>query len=201
MEIFLVILFFSLFIGAIILVIRWALKINKKRILLLEEYAKSKGLEHSTTKYFFSKLNQIKGEIDGIAIEINERMVGSGKNQQLVTDVIVHSNFNFNFKIGTEHLFSKAGKIFGINDIQLGDPEIDKKFLFKSSDEERFKQMMNYEMQHKLAGLGKSLKASINCENGKITYSIYGALAKQSNLENMEEVRVFIFNLMRVKIY
>ncbi|MCB0297643.1 MAG: DUF3137 domain-containing protein [Calditrichaeota bacterium] len=47
----------------------------------------------------------------------------------------------FRFKIYPESLFSQIGKTFGMQDVRIGVPEFDEKFIIKGSDEQKLQQL------------------------------------------------------------
>lgn len=48
---------------------------------------------------------------------------------------------DFTFKIAKEHAGHKFGKLFGMQDIEVGYPDFDKRFVIKGSDERKLKRM------------------------------------------------------------
>ncbi len=68
-----------------------------------------------------------------------------GKHPTLYTRLFFHLPRMpaLSVRIYPEHFFSKIGKFFGGQDIQLGDPNFDEKFMIKGSDEARVKEFLS----------------------------------------------------------
>ena len=129
MQYLAIVAFFVVLIGAIVWLIKFGKKINARKRLLFVEYAQKKGLTHSSTKHFLHTLNTIDGTMNDCHFQIYEQIEGSGKHQHVVAYIkFYNSPLNFDFKISKEHLFSKAGKMFGKQDIQMGNEEFDNLF-------------------------------------------------------------------------
>jgi len=50
---------------------------------------------------------------------------------------------NFRFKIYRSGLFSKIGKFFGMQDVEVGFPEFDEEFIIKGNDTEKIKRLFS----------------------------------------------------------
>lgn len=192
--------------GLFTLIIVWAVKhtkkTNQRKNEMYSQFALKRGLEHTTSKYFMAQLHNVEGTIDGFNVQIFEKMEGSSKSKQVMTRIIFSNPpFDFDFKIGKEHIFSKTGKMLGLKDVEFDNPEFDKKFLMKSKDETKFKSLMNHNMQHELAAIEKDLKAAIRHSHGTLTYVNYGPLVKEEQFQSFERVLDYMFRLMKEKYY
>ncbi len=198
MEIVVLVGFFALLIGIIVLSVRFVKKQNNKKIELFKDWALRLNLQHEHKKQLLAKLNTLSGELDGVPVVIYEHIVGSGKNQVLYTTINFAPNpFDFDFRIGKEGFFSKVGKAFGGKDIEFGDEEFDKKFLLKSKEESRFRSLMDFRMQGELRTIEKQLKGNILSTNAGFTYSLVGGFSKQAKLEEFEKVMSFMRTLIK----
>lgn len=63
----------------------------------------------------------------------------------------------FRFELSREELAHGIGKLFGMQDVQIGDKTIDKMFLIKASDEEKLKKLLADEELRKLLATEKDL--------------------------------------------
>ncbi len=200
MEIVILVGFFALLIGVIVLSIRFVKKQNNKKIVLFQEWALRLNLQHEHKKQLLAKLNTLSGELDGVPVVIYEHIVGSGKNQVLYTTVTFAPNpFDFDFRIGKEGFFSKVGKSFGAKDIEFGDEEFDKTFLLKSKEEGKFRSLIDFRMQQELREIETSLAGTIASANGGFTYSIMGGFTKEEKIAEFENVLNFMRLLIRNK--
>lgn len=199
--ILIVVLFFGVLIGIVVLTIRWAIKQNKKKTLIFTEFAKEHNLQYSFSKYMFATLNSVQGEYNGVQLNIYEKMVGSGKNQHVVTTfTLASSGLNFDFSIGKEQFFSKTGKLLGFKDIEFGDAAFDKAFLMKSKSEDEFRSLMNYENQARLTAIKDDLAGTISCKDGLLSYSITGVLGHKKNREKFMNVLQFAIDLTKTRL-
>lgn len=197
MEYVILIGFFGGLIALIVWGIKYGKKVNARKQLLFKEFAQNRGLTHSTTKHFLNVLNTVDGTINGCNFHLNEVIEGSGKHQHVVAYIkFYNSPINFDFKIGKEHIFSKAGKMLGMQDIEMGDYEFDKRFLLKSKSENEFRNLMTYEIQGELKQLDKDLKSSIIQKDGVLTYSLHGGLVNEKIFKSTERVIDFMVKLM-----
>src|SRR5690554_4569452 len=152
MDHFLPLLVIILGIGILIAIIVWLMqrqkKLNKRKHLFYSEFADKHNLRHTSDKYMMTMLNIVQGNWNGYPFAVFEEMQGSGNSKQVYTYAIFENvRFDFNFKMGKEHLFSKTEKILGLKGIEFGDAEFDKKFLIKSNDEDKFRTFFNYQLQ------------------------------------------------------
>lgn len=178
-------------------VIRYTKKTNALKTKFFGDLALKHGFNHTTSKYMLTVLNTVNGTWNGMAFSVFEKMEGSGKNRSIVTRAAIENvPFDYNFRIGKEHLFSKAGKLFGLKDIEFGDAEFDRKFLIKSDNEEKFRAFFNYKLQGQLKELKNDLTASVRVQDGQMTYISYGPLLKDKAFESFEKVLGFMFSLL-----
>ena len=200
-PILIVVLFFLVLVGILVLTFRYAIKQNKKKTLIFTEFAKEHNLEYTFSKYMFATLNSVQGAYKGIHLNIYEKMVGSGKNRHVVTTAtIANGNMTFDFSIGKEQFFSKTGKLLGFKDIEFGDAAFDKAFLLKSKSEDEFRSLMNYENQAKLTGIKDDLAGTIHCKDGMLSYSITGVLGYRKNREKFMNVLQFMIDLTNTRM-
>ncbi|MBD3637990.1 MAG: hypothetical protein HUJ25_11600 [Crocinitomicaceae bacterium] len=187
--------------GLLVAIIVWAVKytkkINKRKERFYSEFAQKHGLQHSSSKYMMAMLNVVQGTYKGSPFTVFEKMEGSGKNKSVVTRASFENvPFDYDFKIGKEHIFSKAGKLLGMKDIEFGDEEFDKKFLIKSKDEEKFRAFFNYKLQGALKELKSDLASSIRVSDGTMTYMHYGPLPNEKTFRSFERVVDFMILLI-----
>lgn len=198
MEIAVLIIALLLFVGLIVLLFRWVIRVNKKKVIMFQEWAQQLGLQHTQSKYMMNRLNDLQGQIDGLDVHIYEKIVGSGKHQTVVCNFSISpSPFNFDFRIGKEHFFSKTGKLLGMKDVEIGDEKFDKIFLLKSKDESQLKSVINYKIQGELMQVKDDLKSSIYANSEAVTYATIQPVTKQAHLASFEQVLRFAINLIK----
>lgn len=186
----------ALFVLLIVWAVKYTKKINARKKAMYEQLAQRLGLVHTETKYLMAKLNNLAGEYRGMKVAIWEKMEGSGKNRTVVTRILITApGFDFDFKIGKEHFFTKIGKALGMKDIEFGDPEFDKKFLLKSDNEEKFRRLITPNIQHEIRNLGSDIRSSIRMQKGEFSYMNYGPLANEKQFKSFEKILDFMLML------
>lgn len=66
--------------------------------------------------------------------------------------VRIKSNDNFRFELYRQSLLSSISKIFGAQDIKIGDPDFDKSFILKTNDEHKLKAfLLNPSLRNQIA--------------------------------------------------
>jgi len=85
---------------------------------------------------------RLNGNRDGVPVDIDVVMRGSGKNKQVFTRATSPSPIQLpkGLKVTKEHLFDGFTKFLGGQDIEIGLPSIDDKLLIKGRDEEEVRQ-------------------------------------------------------------
>ena len=187
----------GLFVGIIVWAVKYSKKVNARKGKLYGAFAEKHGLQHNSNKYMLNVLNTVEGTWKDYPFKVYEQIVGSGKNKTVMTYAVIGNlPFDYDFKIGKEHLFSKAGKALGLRDIEFGDAEFDKKFLIKAKDEEKFRAFFNYKLQDELKQIKDDLRSSIRMNDGTLTYANYGPLANEKAFTSFEKIVGFMFALV-----
>ena len=200
MPVVVIIVSFSVVIGLIVFIFRYTRQKNKEKNKLYNDLALRLNLEYTESKNFLVMLPHVSGQLNGSYVEIYEKIVGSGKNQTVYTNVHFHNSpHSFQFRIGKEHFFSKMGKKLGFNDIEFDNLELDKKILFKSMDEEQFRRLMDYKLLYALEGIADGLRGTIYNDNNLLTYSFAGVVNKTDKMTQLENVIKFMGSLAQKK--
>lgn len=126
-------------------------------------------LAHEPYRLVFKK-PVLKGNFKGYHLKIIEKSVGSGEDHQTLTIIQINPSTSNNFSITREDFFTKAGKIFGVHDIQIGDALLDKKFFFTSEDRELLRQVFDQTTIDKMKLIQKDFKGSIQNKSSKLEY-------------------------------
>ena len=103
----------------------------------------------------------LKGNFKGYYLKILEKNVGSGDDHQTLTIIQINPSTSNNFSITREDFFTKAGKVFGVHDIQIDDALLDKKFFFTSEDRALLRQVFDQTTIDKMKLIQKDFKKGI----------------------------------------
>ncbi len=176
-----------LFLGFLAIFVR---KKNAKKETQFKDLANRYQLEYYKTKSFFEGQKfQLKGQYKGIPIEIYEKVKGSGKQKVRYTIIKIESkDFGFKFSIGKENFLTRMGKWIGFNDIEFQDHELDRTFLFKSKDEQRFRSLINQEILAELSRIKESMKGAITFKDSALEYAVAHEMVDDLKRSQFEEV-------------
>ncbi len=90
---------------------------------------------------------------------------GMAKNDQTAIDVEYKANGNFKFAIHPQNWLDGFGKLLGMQDIVVGQPEFDKHFIVKSNDEKLVKQYFKDTVLAKQLLDEPTIQLWANCDN------------------------------------
>ncbi len=118
-------------IGFVIALIVWGAKHQKSIRENWANFARRYNLQYAGTTY-----GGLHGWFGAAQIRMNTITRGSGKNRSTYTQF--HATIGAPMPAGLilykEGFFSKLGKVFGGEDVQVGDPAIDNAFIIKATD-------------------------------------------------------------------
>ncbi len=88
-------------------------------------------------KPFMNNFPRIKGTLMGRDFHLHIYTKGSGKNKRtfMTFTLSVANKYEYTLTLYKERLWSKIGKMVGMQDIEVGDPPFDKNFIVKSNDD------------------------------------------------------------------
>jgi hypothetical protein len=85
----------------------------------------------------------LTGNLGGLPITIDTYVVRSGKNSTTYTRYLVgYQPLGFDLRLKREHAFSSITKMFGQQDVQIGDDLFDDAFIVKTSDPARARALL-----------------------------------------------------------
>jgi hypothetical protein len=103
----------------------------------------------------------------------------------------VSNDNNFRFKIEQQGLKHQIGKLFGTQDIVVGQPDVDKKYLIQSNNEEKVKEMLKQSelstalLRHPVANFEiKENKIGVTRET-VLRLDVEGAITEPSILQSL----------------
>jgi hypothetical protein len=130
-----------LFIGFIIILLIIS---DLKRKLSAREFlrlAQKLGMECNAPPGFLAKFPEINGVYQNFPVRIYmfTEKIGEGKSRIIrihtAIEVKINNPFGFKLDIYEEGLFSKIYKVFGMQDIIIGNDKFDKEYIVKSNNE------------------------------------------------------------------
>ncbi len=183
--------------GLIYLLVRLTQRLNKKKLAFYQTLSAELNMEHTVEKQFTTKLNTLTGQQNGRPVQITERIIGAGKHQTIQTFVeFKPSPFDFEFTISKEHFFSKIGRKMGLKDIEFDDFDLDRTFLLKSKDEEKFKALLDYRMQAALKEIDEPLKGTIRSTDKAFEYHLLSTAYDEDAANRLKSIMAFMQRLI-----
>jgi len=125
-----------IFVGVIVLVVAIAYFRRQARQRAWSELADRTGLTFESDGWFGT--SRVTGVYRGHQLTLDTfRRGSSGKNSTTYTRIVLFVNNQSNLYLALYHegVFSKIGKFFGMQDIQVGDIELDRRFIIKGKPE------------------------------------------------------------------
>lgn len=158
--------------------------------------ARNLGLHYnkpsSNWDFIWGKYPTIEGNIKGIPFYGYMYSKGSGKNQVTYTAfTLTLEGKNLTGKSLTvykEGFFSKIGKAFGGQDIQIGNEDFDKNYIIKSNDEFFAKKALHLKVRQILLRKMPNMGGVLLLEGNKLNYDAVTTLVNDSKREDWEAV-------------
>lgn len=188
-------------IGIAILIVVLGKKAKSKRLkdkyydALCSKYEFKKFV--GATSAFSGKLFTAEGEHKGLDFKITEVIRKSGSSKKVFTNVEVIHHSGFDFRIAKETFFTHLIKYVGVTDIEFEDVELDKTYLFKSSDESSFREFMKPDILALLLSSAKNFNGLLEAKDNKLTYTVQSTLSDESMLEEIEAMMFLILTMKR----
>lgn len=111
----------------------------------------------SSNSFWAANYPKLQGLIKGKSFLLQMYAVRSGKTTIIYTTARLYCNAPVTFRITREGFLSGIGKAFGMQDIEIGDPEIDDAYIIKCSD----KELPAHLFDQRISALFKSVKGEI----------------------------------------
>ncbi len=95
----------------------------------------------------FWRGNKVQARVKQWTVTLDIYTVSSGHSHQNFTRLrapYVNAD-GFRFLVYRAGFFTDLGKMFGMQDVEIGSPEFDREFVIKGSDEARLRQFFSYE--------------------------------------------------------
>lgn len=130
---------------------------------------------------FRRELPFLSGKYKNHVLTIRTEMRGSGKSRKAYSILELNvPGVNTSYGIYKEGLFSKIGKVLGMQDIQTGFDEFDRKFLLQSSDPDKAIRVFDMNLCGKITDTFDSMESGIYLKNSIISYSEPGYINKEA---------------------
>lgn len=130
-------------VGVIVLAVGISYYRRQARQRAWSELAVRTGLTCEPGSFF--RPPYVTGVYRGHQLTLDTFTRGSGKSSTTYTRIVlfVNNQSNLYLALYEESIFSKIGKFFGAQDIQVGDEEIDRRFIIKGRPEDSVVRLLN----------------------------------------------------------
>ncbi len=137
---------------------------------------------------FVGKTFKLRGEIDNNSFTLEEEIRRMGKRRVYHTVVRFENSPGFDFKIGKENFFTRLGKLIGFKDIEFENHQIDRSYLFKSKNEEKFRAFITDEILYDLGRIKERFNGSIHADSSSLYYEFQGQIMSEEIFEDIEVI-------------
>jgi len=132
------------------------------------------------------------GQFHGRPVRIHSYTTGSGKHRTTwcAISLTTRTPPDFSLKISRENLFTKAGRLFGMEDVTTGDPAFDEKFYVKSKQASYLRAALLPEVRMRLLDAlarHRSL-GTFTAEAGEVKYAEMGTFANAKILDRFPDM-------------
>jgi hypothetical protein len=159
--------------------------ISQKKALT-ELYQQQAAKRNGQVKRFLLIFPKLILYDQGTQILINQ--TSGGKNSPPVTSLecTLNSMADYSISIGPEHVFTRIGKGFGMQDILIGNPEFDESFLIQGSDEGTVRAFLAPEIQERVLRLAEK-SPIIKIQKKAFSFRVSGRLRTERQLDQFIE--------------
>lgn len=172
LAIIIVLIFIGAFIWFIIWLMRWQRNKVWNHMGLIADFVNIE-LPGREEKKFMKPLPYLSGKYKNRTLSIHSEMRGSGKHRHYVTILRLAANAHSDntITIWREGFFSKIGKALGMQDIQTGFEEFDKKFILRSNNPDFAMKVMNQKVCDKFVEMQKQVQSNLYFDKGNFSYT------------------------------
>jgi len=132
----------------------------------------------------------LEGNYSGYLVKISNIYHGSGKNKTVYTRFDIHFPYacSFDFSISKQNFFSGIGlALTGTKDIEIGDPDFDKRYVIKGSNEETIKSYFNNSMIKSFINRLFDYNKNSSVDQNGVHLEIRGRLTEYSEIREILE--------------
>lgn len=159
---------------------------KRRRTMDLERVGKALGLQFG--KNSATNTPELRGMLDGVRVTLETIVDKRGKGQATYTAVTARINGSLpsQMKIRHEGLFQKVGKVFGGEDIQVGDEALDGHFIFTGGHPRKIRELVTTPAVKSALLTVHQFSKSLRVEHGEV------CLNEQAIGEDREKITRFI---------
>jgi hypothetical protein len=197
-----------LFVGVFALVIGLARRQQRRGRANLAKLAQELGLPAPIVPQgFWAALKAIElgGNHRGRLLRIYNYTTGSGKNRTTwcALALSVSNPSKLTLGVSRENVFTRVGRVFGVDDVATGDKAFDEQFYVKSNDPAYVRAALLPEIRERIAAVAKDgARGTISVDGNEIKYSEVGTFASDKvcgRFPSLVEVAVLLAEVVEAK--
>ncbi len=122
------------------------------------------------------------GDVRGRHLRVYNYSTGSGKNRTTwcALALAVRNPGNLTLRVSRENMFTRAGRIFGVDDVATGDASFDKEFYVKSNDPAYVHAAFLPEVRSQISqAWNQGARGTMRIEGGEIKYAETGSFSSR----------------------
>ncbi|HEX3046981.1 MAG TPA: DUF3137 domain-containing protein [Bacillota bacterium] len=146
----------------------------------------------------FWKGDRVEARVGEWTLVLDTYTVSDGKTSHTFTRMRAPycNPDGFRFKIYRKGLFSELGKLFGMQDIEIGDPEFDRDFIIKGNDEAKVRELFAAQGIRELIQAQPSIHLEVKDDEGafrgrfpegvdELYFQVHGVLKDLERLKDL----------------
>ena len=190
----------GIFVLIVVLGFIWQRKIDTSKENVYIDFAHKYDLEILTAD-LRDHFMHLTGEIDGLKFELKEEKSGSSQDSATWTYVrFLDCPIDFDFQISCENMLMQIfEKLTDYEDVNIGNEELDKKYVFHSKDAKKMERFLNTFDEMKLLDLYDDIFGMIEnkTESRTFQYVHQGKFQFKNHMESLEKIISFMRQLLK----
>ena len=181
------------FIGLFYLVY-WLIKRQKKQLnnqwtILARDLKMNVEIPKSMWSAFINRFPSINGSLNGMPFScfMYARSAGKSQTYHCTFTMILERTNDKTFRLYKEGFFSKVGKAFGGQDVQVGHDDFDNAYLIKSNDEIFIKRLLNPRIRQLILRKLPKMRGEFSLNNNVLKYDAILMLNTEKNRSEIFE--------------
>lgn len=155
----------------------------------------------------FLKKDKIVAKVQEWVITLDTYTVSTGKTSTTYTRMRAPyvNKDGFRFKIYRKGFFSNIGKLFGLQDIEVGFPEFDEEFIIKGNDTEKLSSLFSNPKLRELIQAQRDISLEVKDDEGwfgtefpegvdELYFQVHGVLKDTERLKNLYYLFAVVLN-------
>ncbi|MBW2275925.1 MAG: hypothetical protein JRF63_00450 [Deltaproteobacteria bacterium] len=179
--------FFIIFLVVVGFIIRHLVKKTKRRVAEWSLAAQSLGLDYTSAGMPF-QTGSIHGECQGVWISVALHSERSGKSSTTYTRYVTQypERLPLELRLTRQGFFHDVASFFGVQDIEVGDPDFDALVIIKGDDKVAVREFLTTELRQEISSLYAAFER-VSIDSGQIVALAHGVTDRHQTLVDAVE--------------